>query len=190
MFDKKFLMTGSEPWSSDAGRDCFANWTTHTLPILNSCLLSKFVFFLKKWAIPCLFFFIFVFSIQITVNVQYNFLPMTGFEPRTSGVGSNRATYWATTTALNPYFLHDPFQTTTSMATFTSTMTSTSLTPARSKGPRRRSSDSPSSTIPSTRPCTRTTSARSKPRSGIGSSSSWETGKIPKLKSSKPKCLS
>ena len=24
----------------------------------------------KKWAIPCLFFFIFVFSLQLTVNVQ------------------------------------------------------------------------------------------------------------------------
>ena len=34
-------------------------------------------------AIPSLFFFIFVFSKQLTVNVQYKFLPMTGFEPRT-----------------------------------------------------------------------------------------------------------
>ena len=50
-------------------------------------------FFLKQWAIPGLFFFIFVFSIQLTVNnVQYNFLPMTGFEPRTFGIGSNRST--------------------------------------------------------------------------------------------------
>ena len=41
-----------------------------------------------KWAIPGLFFFIFVFSIQLTVNVQYKFLLMTRFEPRTSGIGS------------------------------------------------------------------------------------------------------
>ena len=27
------------------------------------------------------------------------FLPMTGFEPRTSGIGSNHSTNWATTTA-------------------------------------------------------------------------------------------
>ena len=27
------------------------------------------------------------------------FLPMTGFEPRTSDIGSNRSTNWATTTA-------------------------------------------------------------------------------------------
>ena len=39
-----------------------------------------------------LFFFIFVFSILLTVNVQYNFLPMTGFEPWTSGGGSDRST--------------------------------------------------------------------------------------------------
>ena len=31
-----------------------------------------------------LFFFVIVFSIQLTVNVQYNYLPMTRFEPRTS----------------------------------------------------------------------------------------------------------
>ena len=29
-----------------------------------------------------------------------NFVPMTGFEPRTSGIGSDRSTNWATTTAL------------------------------------------------------------------------------------------
>ena len=31
--------------------------------------------FFKKWAIPGLFFLIFVFSKQLTVNVQYNYLP-------------------------------------------------------------------------------------------------------------------
>ena len=37
-------------------------------------------FFFKKWAIPGLFFCIFVFSMQLTVNVQYKILPMTGFD--------------------------------------------------------------------------------------------------------------
>ena len=32
-------------------------------------------------------------------NVQYKFLPMTGFEPRTSGFGTDRSTNWGTTTA-------------------------------------------------------------------------------------------
>ena len=65
---------------------------------------SLFRFFLKKWAFPGLFFFIFS-SFQNTVdskkNVQYiiKFLRMTGFELRTSGIGSNRSTNWATTTA-------------------------------------------------------------------------------------------
>ena len=36
---------------------------------------------------------------QLTVNVQYIMLPMTGFEPGTSGIGSDRSTNWATTTA-------------------------------------------------------------------------------------------
>ena len=46
-----------------------------------------------KWAIPSLFPFIVVFSIQLTVNnVQYKFLTMTGFKPQTSGIGSDRST--------------------------------------------------------------------------------------------------
>ena len=48
--------------------------------------------FLKKWTIPGLFFFIFIFSIHLTVNVQYKFLAMTGFETWTSGIGSDRST--------------------------------------------------------------------------------------------------
>ena len=51
----------------------------------------------SKWAIPGHFFFIFVFSKQLTTN-KWNFLPMTGFEPQTSGVGSNHSTNWVTTT--------------------------------------------------------------------------------------------
>ena len=57
-----------------------------------------FVFFKKNWPIPATFFFIFVFSIYLTENIQYKFLPMTGYEPRTSGVRSDRSTNWATTT--------------------------------------------------------------------------------------------
>ena len=39
-------------------------------------------------AIPGLFFFIFVFSIKLSVNDQYKNLPMTGFEPQASGIGA------------------------------------------------------------------------------------------------------
>ena len=58
-------------------------------------LLARFVqastcFF--KMGIPGLFFFIFVLSIQLRVNGKYKFLPMTGFEPRPSGIGSYRST--------------------------------------------------------------------------------------------------
>ena len=52
-----------------------------------------------KWAIPRLFLFIFAFSIQWTVNIHNNFLPMTGFELRTSAIGSNCSTNIASTTA-------------------------------------------------------------------------------------------
>ena len=36
------------------------------------------------------------------------FLPMTGVEPRTSGIESNRSTNWATTTAQNIFYNIDP----------------------------------------------------------------------------------
>ena len=36
---------------------------------------------------------------SLTVNIQYKFLSMTDVEPRTSGIGSNSSTNWATTTA-------------------------------------------------------------------------------------------
>ena len=62
----------------------------------------------KKWAIHGLFFLISVFSIQFTVNIQYKFLPMTGFEPWTSGIRSDRSTNWATTTAPPKRFLSLP----------------------------------------------------------------------------------
>ena len=55
----------------------------------------------KNGPFPATFSFSFVFSIQLTVyKVQYKSLPMTEFEPLTSGIGSNRCTNWATTTAL------------------------------------------------------------------------------------------
>ena len=50
---------------------------------------------LKKWAITGLFFFIFrLFNIVDSqyINVQFNILLITGFEPWTSGVGSDRST--------------------------------------------------------------------------------------------------
>ena len=60
--------------------------------------------YLKKWAIPGLFFlYVRLFQFQLTVNKCsiYKFLPMSGFEPRTSGIGSGRSTNCATTTATN-----------------------------------------------------------------------------------------
>ena len=52
-------------------------------------------------AISVLFFYIFVFSIQLTVNVQYKMLPMTGFKQWTFGIRSDCSTNYVTTTALH-----------------------------------------------------------------------------------------
>ena len=62
----------------------------------------KMFFFKKKWAIPGLFFFISSFQYTVDSKQMFNinkFLPMTGFEPRTSGIGSDCSTNWATTTS-------------------------------------------------------------------------------------------
>ena len=59
-------------------------------------------FFLKNGPLPASF--SLFLSFQYTVDSKKmldlnNFLPMTGFEPRTSGIGSDCFTNWATTTA-------------------------------------------------------------------------------------------
>ena len=54
--------------------------------------IGSLEFFLKKMGQSRPLFLIFVFSIQLTVNIQFHFLPMTGFERRTSGVGSDCST--------------------------------------------------------------------------------------------------
>ena len=57
-------------------------------------------FFLKNGPFPATF--SLFSSFQYTDDSKqmlYNFLPMTGFEPWTSGIGSDRSSNWATTTA-------------------------------------------------------------------------------------------
>ena len=61
-------------------------------------LLHYLFFFFKNGPFPASFSF-FVFWIQWTVNVQYNFFDMTRFELRTSGIRRNCPINWATTTA-------------------------------------------------------------------------------------------
>ena len=63
-----------------------------------------FWFFLKNVPFPAYFYFYFS-SFQYTVDSKQmfnikTFLPMTGFDPWTSGIVSDRSTNWATTTAL------------------------------------------------------------------------------------------
>ena len=68
-------------------------WRSWTYP------LKKYFF---KWSIPGLFFLFSSFQYKVD-NIQLFdinfFLPMTGFEPRTSAIGSDRSTNWATITS-------------------------------------------------------------------------------------------
>ena len=57
------------------------------------------VLFLKNGPFPASFSLFSSFQYNWQKNVQYKFLPMTGFEPRTSVIGSDRSTNWGTTTA-------------------------------------------------------------------------------------------
>ena len=72
-------------------------------------LFEKYLF-VKNWAIPALFFFIFVFSTVNSKYVQYKILLMTGFEPWTSEIGSDRSANSATTAA-HKLFIYCQIQT-------------------------------------------------------------------------------
>ena len=75
------------------------------LPVVSMCglfiILNRFSHcFLKDWAIPGPFLFIFVFSTVNSNYVHYKILPMTGVEPRISFIRSDCSANWATTTTL------------------------------------------------------------------------------------------
>ena len=75
------------------------------LPVVSMCglfiILNRFSHcFLKDWAIPGPFLFIFVFSTVNSNYVHYKILPMTGVEPRISCIRSDYSANWATTTTL------------------------------------------------------------------------------------------
>ena len=63
----------------------------------------SYCFFFKMGHSRPLFLYFRHFNAQLTVNkcsiYIYKFLPMTGFEPRISGIGSDHSTNWATTTS-------------------------------------------------------------------------------------------
>ena len=62
--------------------------------------IFTFITFLKKMCRPRPLLSLFSSFQQLTVNIiNINFLPMTGFEPRIFGIGSNRSANIATATA-------------------------------------------------------------------------------------------
>ena len=69
-------------------------------PFCHLFVISAFLIVLKNWAIPGLFFFIFVLSTVSSKYAHYRILLVTGFEPWISGIGGDRSANWATTTAL------------------------------------------------------------------------------------------
>ena len=60
--------------------------------LLGKPLDLPFQVFIKRWAIPGLYFLIFVLSI---VRLVDKILPMSGFKPQIPGAGSNHSTNWA-----------------------------------------------------------------------------------------------
>ena len=105
------MSTYGEPWSPTVqkflkslsiGQKSVTDWQQLSEEgreeIWGAQVSTKFTLnFFKNWPFTASFFFIFVFSMQLTVNnVQDKFCR---FEPKTSGVGSDLSTNWATTTA-------------------------------------------------------------------------------------------
>ena len=91
-------INGKRPGMAQMRRAGLRYWTrtqqeTTWMSIVN-------LFFFKKWAIPGLFFIYFHLFNTVDNKQMFNkILPMTGVEPRTSGIESDRSTNWATTTS-------------------------------------------------------------------------------------------
>ena len=107
-FWKKNIFTLSENsnliWSRCYPTFLFDFWLSHFLASILKKVSRILIDFaeawsslaFKRWAIPGLFFFSFVFSI---VQLVDKIMQMSGFELRISGVGSDCSTNWTTTTA-------------------------------------------------------------------------------------------
>ena len=80
---------------------CFCDsFSKYFHAVFSVFLFSPYLVSFFKWVIPGLFFFVLFFN-SWQLNMLINkILSMTGFEPRASGIGSNRSAHWATTTAL------------------------------------------------------------------------------------------
>ena len=83
--------TKKEKWSSLVeGDEQLERPKSHTCMELYLAFAASFFF---EWAIPGLFFFIFVSFTVDSIQMSYiKVLTMTGFEPQTSGVGSDCST--------------------------------------------------------------------------------------------------
>ena len=98
---KRRVSTMRREWDPSFMKLCMQQMPSN---LLHSVYVKKCanpgLFYLKKWVIPGHFFLYFrLFNTVDNKNVQYNYLPKTGFEPQTSGIKSNHSTNLATTTA-------------------------------------------------------------------------------------------
>ena len=106
-------MTGFELQTCGIWSDRSTNWAT-TSTLTQICLIKNLInFIFLNGPFPASFslFSSFQYSVDSIQMFDINkFLPMTGFEPRASGIRSDRSTNWATTTSINFIFLLTWFQ--------------------------------------------------------------------------------
>ena len=89
----------TSPRSTTTFRARFSAFRTETKMTTTTHLAVNGVWcYLKKWAISGLFFLYFRLFSSADSEWMNKILPMTGFERRSSGVGSDRSANWATTT--------------------------------------------------------------------------------------------
>ena len=74
------------------------NWRAYSLCCAWKCctVIGAFTFLYKNGPIQASFLFIFVISTANSKKVQYQNFPITGFDPLTSGIGSNHSANWTT----------------------------------------------------------------------------------------------
>ena len=92
-----------------------------TFTVCNIDWLAFNTHFLKNGPFPASFSLFLSFQYTVDSKQMFDinkFLPMTGFKPRTSGIGSNHSTNWATTTSLNTHFWWDTLKTVVWMGSF------------------------------------------------------------------------
>ena len=86
----------------------FKHRLNHSHPVMAFTVVTNAFFFKKLGHSRPLFIYFHLFNTVDNKQMLNKILPMTGVEPRTSGIESVRSTNWATTTSQSPMLMDGP----------------------------------------------------------------------------------